>query len=677
MTRLGAAALLLALAGVCAAQTSYPMITHLHPVAVQRGKEAVVTVNGQMNFAGTYKALFEGAGLSGEVIEEKDKKAPALVRAVKLKVKAAGDVVPGVREVRLGTRLGMSSVGQLVVCEHPVVEEKAGDNGSREKAQAVAVPCVVAGRIEALEDVDFYRFKASAGQTITFEVHCARIQDKIHDLQKHADPILTLQDADGRELAANDDFHFADPLLSHTFSKDGEYFIQVRDAKYDGDPRWVYALTITAQPFATHVYPPAARAGEKVMLEAVGSSKGRAPVTAPASPGIHEVVLDLPGGKSNPVPLIVSHLPQASEAEPNDTPEKATRVTLPCGINGRLDKAGDEDCFVFAAKKGVPLRFEVKARRFGTLLRSSLDSVIDIMTPRGAVLATNDDAFGKDAGLVWTPTVDGDYVLRVRDLNRKGGPSWVYHVEAEPARPDFSLKCDGDKAMIGPGSRTAWFVQLTRTGGFDGPVKVDVKGLPAGVTVNPLTIQAGQTQGLLVVSAAADAKLGCGLVEIVGRADIGKVAAERAVTASQEIYFPGGGRGVFDVATFAVAVTEPSDILEVSVQPTEVVLKPGGEVRLDVEIKRKPGHDKDVSLDVLLRHLGRVFGNTLPKGVTIDEGKSKTLLGKASKGHIVLRAAADAPEVSGIPISVLAHVSVNFVVKVSYSSPVLMLSVRK
>jgi hypothetical protein len=59
------------------------------------------------------------------------------------------------------------------------------------------------------------------------------------------------------------------------------------------------------------------------------------------------------------------------------------------------------------------------------------------------------------------------------------------------------------------------------------------------------------------------------------------------------------------------------------------------------------------------------------------EDKSKTLLGSSSKGHIVLRAAADAPPAENVPISVLAHVSINFVVKVSYSSPVIRLSVRK
>ena len=74
---------------------------------------------------------------------------------------------------------------------------------------------------------------------------CARIQDKIHDLQKHADPLVAVYDADGRELAAADDGYFADPVLTFTVPKDGEYLVAVRDAKYDGDPRWAYALPIT------------------------------------------------------------------------------------------------------------------------------------------------------------------------------------------------------------------------------------------------------------------------------------------------------------------------------------------------------------------------------------------------------------------------------------------------
>jgi hypothetical protein len=369
------------------------------------------------------------------------------------------------------------------------------------------------------------------------------------------------------------------------------------------------------------------------------------------------------------------------EVEPNDTPEKATRVVLPCGINGRIGAPRDLDHFVFAAKKGKVIRFEVKARRFGTRLQSSLDSVLDVMNVKGVVLATNDDTNGKDAAITFTPPADGDYILRIRDLNSKGGPGYVYHIDADWARPDFTVKCDGDKAMIGPAGRVPWFVQVVRVNGFTGPVKIDVRGLPQGVTVNPLTIPEGQTEGLLVLSAAAGTPLSAGTVEVAGAGTVtvdGKTETlTRVVEPMQEIYFPGGGRGVFPVKLQAVAVTDPADILDVIVQPTEVVLKPGGEVRLDVEIKRKPGFTGGVTLDVMLRHLGRVFGNPLPRGVTVVEGKSKTLLGAGSKGHIVLRAAPNADLVEGMPISVLAHVSINFVVKVSHSSAAIPTSVRK
>jgi hypothetical protein len=80
---------------------------------------------------------------------------------------------------------------------------------------------------------------------------------------------------------------------------------------------------------------------------------------------------------------------------------------------------------------------------------------------------------------------------------------------------------------------------------------------------------------------------------------------------------------------------------------------------------------------VLLQHLGTVFGNPLPPGVTLEAGRSKTLLGGGSQGHIVLKAAANAEPIEDVPIAILANVSVNFVVKIPYSSPAILVSVRK
>src|SRR5262249_22243314 len=211
----------------------------------------------------------------------------------------------------------------------------------------------------------------------------------------------------------------------------------------------------TNRPYVSHVYPMAGNPGQAVQVELVGSAGQKAKqatLTAPKSPGIHQVELDLGGEKTNPVTFVVSELRQMLEAEPNDTPQQATRVQVPCGINGRIGQNRDLDHYVFQGIKGKTVRFEVRARRFGTLLQSSVHAVLEVMSTDGKVLAGSTDTHSsKEARLVFTPPADGDYVLRVRDLNSKGGPTAVYYIEADWARPEFTLKCDPDKAMIGPG----------------------------------------------------------------------------------------------------------------------------------------------------------------------------------------------------------------------------------
>lgn len=665
-------------------QTSFPMITHTTPTAVQRGTSVTVMVEGQMNFARAHHMLTLGGGIQAEVLADPAPKAAAgapapLVRSVRLRLTIAPDAELGVREFRLATALGISSLGQLLVVDEPVVSE-SGVNNTPAQANPVAVPSIVCGRIEALEDVDSFRFTAKAGQRLTFEVFCARLQDKIHDLQKHADPLVTLLDSEGREIGANDDSLFADPLMSIVIPRDGTYTVQIRDAKYDGDPRWAYALRITDRPFATHLFPMAGNPGQRISVEPVGPAKAshpKLPLVVPTRLGLQEIQLDVGGRLSNPVAFYVTELPCVMEQEPNDTPSQATPVSIPCAINGRIATRRDNDCFRFKGVKGQALRVEVKARRFGTSLRSSLDSILEILSPTGTVVASNDDESGKDAGLVFTPAVDGEFVVRLRDLNSKGGDAAVYCLELSVAKPDYSLRCDPGKAMIGPGSSTAWYIQVARVNGFAGPVEVRVDGLPPGVSASPLTIPATMTQGLILLTAEPGAKIGASMARVLGRAMIDSKPLDHDAIVSEEIYSPGGGRARFDASMHAVAVTETSDIVAVDVSPREISLKPGQEVRIDVTIKRRPDYDKAVSLDVLLRHLGTVFGNPLPPGVTLVEGKSKTLLGTGNTGHIVLQAAPNAAPIENVPISVLAHVSINFVVKISYSSPVIPVSVRK
>jgi len=199
---------------------------------------------------------------------------------------------------------------------------------------------------------------------------------------------------------------------------------------------------------------------------------------------------------------------------------------------------------------------------------------------------------------------------------------------------------------------------------------------------HPLTIPPNVPQGCLILTCAPDAKVDSSLVEVVGTAEVpgpdGKpMTLVRRATPLSEIYIPGGGRGLYKVATQAVAVADSPDIL-IELSTTKVSLKPGESARIDVTVKRSPGYTKPVTLDVYLRHLGTVYGNPLPPGVTLDEGASKTLLGEGeTKGHVVLKAAPNAAPVTDLPVAILGSVSINFVVKVSYCGPPVALTVSR
>ena len=92
-------------------------------------------------------------------------------------------------------------------------------------------------------------------------------------------------------------------------------------------------------------------------------------------------------------------------------------------------------------------------------------------------------------------------------------------------------------------------------------------------------------------------------------------------------------------------------------------------MRIDVEMTRAEGFDKNISLDVLFKHLSSVWGDTLPKGVTLDGSKSKILItGKETTGHITLVADDKIEMVERQQVSVMANISLNFVMKATYSS---------
>ncbi len=667
------------------------MLMSVKPAAVQAGQAAEVEVDSRYSMFGAYQVFVSGEGVTGEIATPMevggDGKEPNLTK-VKVRFTVEPDALPGVRDFRIVGPSGPSTLGQLVIVNDPVVSE-ADANDTPETALAVSLPATVCGTVEKAEDVDYYRFTVSEPTVLSFHCRAMRLEDRIHDLQQHVDPIITIRNAQtGSTVAAADNYFAADPLLSHAFGA-GEYLLEVRDVRYQGNQYWTYAIEINDRPFVSQVFPFAVAPGATAEFQAVGFDLPETSVvslTAPAEPGAQTVRLPMGEQPTNPVSLMVSDLPLVVEAEgDNNTAATAQAVSIGSGVTGRIEAEADVDCYRFAATKGDRISVEVFARRAW----SPLDSIMRILNADGAPQIENDDmrVWNKknyqDSQIeFWAAPADGEYVVEIRDVHLRGGDDFVYYLKLERSQPGFDLFLDTDKTWLRPGTSAAVFARVVRKNGFEGEIALEIEGLPPGVTAHCGRILAGKGQdGCIILEAAADAQPAATNIRVYGVAthkvdDATTLEFRNLAQNFQETYMPGGGRNHYPVEMHTVGIGKPSDLRGVTLSTHDVTLKPGESVQIDVTLERAEGFEQNVTLDLLYQHLSSVFANTLPEGVTIDAKNSKTLLtGGETQGHITLTAAADAPPVEKQQCCVMANISINFVMKSTYCSSPLMISI--
>ncbi|MFO0947647.1 MAG: PPC domain-containing protein [Planctomycetota bacterium] len=574
--------------------TKYPGLESLLPVAVEMGKTTNVEIRTNGDVTTSYKVLVEGEGVTGKVLPRVKNQAPGIA-VVALTV--APDAAVGPREIRLATKEAVTTLGRLYVTAHPAQVEVT-KHQTREEAQPISFPAAMSGRIEKAVEEDWYKFEAKKGEQIHFTVLGARLHETIHKIGRfvtHFDALIRITDDKGIELAVGDDYFFADPFVSFTVPRDGMYFVGVRDSTYKGSVMYSYSLVGVKGSWPTQYLPLALPRGRKSTVQVLGpgySPETRGEVNLPDSVPLDErfyVRADMEGSLQQEVPVWPTEHSSTPEVEDNGSASTAQKVTFPAAIAGSIGSAGDVDFFSLAAKKGERFEFEVVARR----LFSPVDTKLTIFDSKGRPKGTNDDfqtfkgELTKDSFLDWTAPADGEYTVELRDVMGKGGSEYGYHLSLVKAQPDFRLTCDPSFVMVGPGSRTPIFVRVQRRGGFDGPVAISLRGLPAGVRVSPLTIPPAMTDGCLVFEAAADAPIDAANIAIEGAASLprgeGKVDAIRAAVPLAEIYQALRR----PVRTFAVAVTEPSDIA-VETPVTKIELRPGESAEIPVKVNRAP-----------------------------------------------------------------------------------------
>jgi hypothetical protein len=475
-----------------------PVPTVNNPVvSVQRGQTLEVAVGGA-NLADVSSAgLAEAQGLDVSLVKSEK---PAGDRA-RLKLVAAADAAPGEREIRLISPTGVSNPLRVIVEQYPLLAESE-PNDAAQQAQSAVLPAVLVGKIGAAGDVDCFRFDARKGQRLVFDLSAARTGSPL-------DATVALYDASRKEIAANNDTHGADPFLAVDVPADGAYTLEVRDLQYRGGGDYAYRIQAGAIPFVEALIPMTSQRGRAVEVQAIGHNLHGADRIkldlAYANPGRVRVRATTPLGVSNALPFEITDVPPVVEVEPNDALAKATALTLPAEVSGRIDRGDDEDFFRFAVRQKQMVNVEVIARRFG----SPVDALLTLRKADGAVIETNDDAAGADARIT-RDLEPGEYVVSVRDLVYSGGPDHAYRLTLTPTLSppqEFAVRFQPDAVRVHRGGHAVVWCDVTRTNGYKGDVTVTLEGLPRGVTAAPVVL-GERSSGVFTLSAAPDANLG-------------------------------------------------------------------------------------------------------------------------------------------------------------------------
>jgi len=442
----------------------------------------------------------------------------AIASLALVEVTIAPDAEPGEREIRLVTLRGVSNplpfhVGQVPeVSRKPMLTASQQVLGKEYQAlrkrppgdgqERITVPCTVNGQT-ASGEVHRYRFEARKGQRLVISTLGRQLVPFIADaVPGWFQPVLALYDADGKEVAYDDDFRFKpDPTIYYEVPRDGEYAFTIHDSLYRGREDFVYRITIGELPFITSIFPLGGRVGDAVKPEIKGwNLRGVKldPLAADAGPGVHCLAARGKELVSNRVPFARDTLPEALEREPNNSPGAAQKVTLPVILNGRINRPDDWDVFQFAGKSNDLVVAEVYARR----LESPLDSMVKLSDASGTLLAFNDDYEDLGAGinthhadslLTARLPADGTYFVQIADTARQGGEEYGYRLRLSAPQPDFALRIVPSSLGLRSKASGTLTVYAQRKDGFSGPIKLSLQDAPTGFSASPAAFGATQT----------------------------------------------------------------------------------------------------------------------------------------------------------------------------------------
>ena len=153
---------------------------------------------------------------------------------------------------------GISNVLLFTVGTFPEVTEEESlpySRPNRNDSIETAEPIQVRRRLRSTArcagaERDVFRVSGKAGERRVFEVEARRCGSAI-------DPVLRILDGNGKQLARSDDAPGAglDARIDFTFPREGNYYVEVHDARFSRQAQNFYRLKIGNYAYADGIFP--------------------------------------------------------------------------------------------------------------------------------------------------------------------------------------------------------------------------------------------------------------------------------------------------------------------------------------------------------------------------------------------------------------------------------------
>lgn len=546
--------LIASLAGPSAAQERMPVpqLSAVFPPGGKPGTTVEATASGD-NLDEADKLVFTHPGITAAVkmSTPTDFEKTAKPLYGQFTVTIAGNVPAGIYEARAIGRFGVSNPRPFVIGSLNEIVD-AGGNESADKPLEIAVGSTVSGRVNQ-NAYDYFKLPLKAGERVLIDCWAQRIDSRM-------DPVITVLDPAGKQIAHLRDTVGDDPVLDFTAPAEGAYTLQLSDSVYGGGQDYVYRLTVAATPFIDFVFPPSAVPGSNSQFTLYGVNlPGGQPAEGMSMQGgpLQKLVVSIPApgdeatktklavgplgrpqrawqdgfeyrlpspqGLSNRVTIYFARANVTAEAEPNSEAAQAQKLTLPCEVAGQFYPAADNDYYQFDAKKGEVYWIEVASHQLGidadpflTVDRvtknekgeeqTSNIAQIDDPQERQNRIGSDFDTTSDDPSYKFTAPEDGTYRLLVRDQfgTARRDPSVVYRLSITPEQHDFRLLASTDPPKIGDPNnqpQTPVAPLLVRKGGTVlVPVKVERRhGFEGDITITAEGLPAGVTAAPAII----------------------------------------------------------------------------------------------------------------------------------------------------------------------------------